>query len=127
LRIHRLEVICVRILVVDDDRTFCRLLAEVLEGRGYQVDWCSRALEGYKMSQPKHYDVMVFDVRMPVLLGTELAAGLTKQSPGSRIILISAFADEVLQKAAKSLGVPLLSKPFTTEGLLGVIAEESHL
>ena len=115
-----------RILVVDDNQTFCRLLAEVLEKHGYKVDWCSRALEGYKMSQRKHYDVMVFDVLMPVLLGTELAEGLRKQSPGTRIILISAFADEALQKTAASLGVPLLSKPFTTEGLLGLIAQENH-
>jgi DNA-binding response OmpR family regulator len=116
----------VRILIVDDDKTFCRFLAEVLENRGYQVDWCSRALEGYKMSQRKHYDFMVFDVRMPVLLGTELAEALKQQSPGSKIILISAFADEALQKTAASLGVLLLSKPFTTDRFLGLISQENQ-
>jgi DNA-binding response OmpR family regulator len=116
----------VRILIVDDDKTFCRLLAEVLKDHGYQVDWSNRALEGYKMSQRKHYDFLVFDVRMPFLLGTELAEGLKQQSPASKIILISAFADEALQKTAESLGVPLLSKPFTTDRFLGLIAQESH-
>lgn len=115
-----------RILIVDDDKTFCRFLAEVLEGHGHQADCCSRALEGYKMSQRKHYDLMVFDVRMPVLLGTELAEGLKQQSPGSRIILISAFADEALQKTAACLGVPLLSKPFTADRFLDLIAQESQ-
>lgn len=115
-----------RILIVDDDKTFCRFLAEVLENHGYQVDWCSRALEGYKMSQRKHYDFMVFDVRMPVLVGTELAEALKQQSPGSKIILISAFADAALQKTAASLGVPLLSKPFTTDRFLGLISQENQ-
>ncbi len=115
-----------RILIVDDDKIFCCLLAEVLESQGYRVEWTTRALEGYKMSQRTHYDLLIFDVRMPFLLGTELAEGLKQQSPASKIILISAFADEALQKTAESLGVPLLSKPFTTDRLLGLIAKEGQ-
>ncbi len=113
-----------RILIVDDDKTFCCLLAEVLENQGYRVDWTTRPLQGYKMSQERHYDLLVFDVRMPFLLGTELAEGLKQQSPPVNIILISAFADETLQKTAESLGVPLLSKPFTTDQLLSLIEKE---
>ncbi len=115
-----------RILIVDDDKIFCRFLAEVLESHGYSIDWTTRALEGYKMSQRAHYDLLVLDVRMPFLLGTELAQGLRQQSPASKIILISAFADEALQKTAESLGVPLLSKPFTADRLLGLIAKEAQ-
>jgi DNA-binding response OmpR family regulator len=110
-----------RILIVDDDKTFCQLLAELLEDKGHEVEWTSRGLEGYKMSQRKYYDLFIFDVRMPILLGTELAAGLKEQSPGTKIILISAFADESLRNAARSLGIPLLSKPFTTETFLDLV------
>jgi YesN/AraC family two-component response regulator len=59
------------------------------------------ALEGYKMSRCKHYDLFVFDVRMSPLPGTELAEGLKQESPGTNIILISAFADEALRSTAQ--------------------------
>ena len=58
---------------------------------------------------------------MSPLLGTELAEGLKQQSPGTNVILISAFADELLRSTAQSLGVPLLSKPFSTEKFLDLV------
>ena len=121
-----IEVGEMQILIVDDDKTFCQFLAELLRDKGYAVDWTSHGLEGYKMSQRKLYDLFVLDVRMPFLLGTELAEGLREQSPNTKIILISAFADELLRNTAKSLGVPLLSKPFTTESFLDVVAETTR-
>ncbi|HMA80815.1 MAG TPA: response regulator [Candidatus Binatia bacterium] len=112
-----------RILIVDDDKTFCQFLVEVLEAHGHDVDWTSHALRAFKLSQRSYYDLFVFDVRMPVILGTELAEGLKEQCPGAKIILISAFADKSLNKAANKLGTPLLSKPFTTEELLDLVAK----
>jgi len=110
-----------RVLIVDDDGTFCRLLAEILESKGHQVEWTTHGVQGYEMSVQGNYDLLVFDVRMPLLLGTDLAEGLKDQSPGSKIILISAFADQALQRSAQRLGVPLLSKPFTTNAFLDLI------
>jgi DNA-binding NtrC family response regulator len=112
-----------QVLIVDDDKTFCQLLMEILESKGHDVDWTDRPLEGYKMSQCKRYDLFVFDVRMPFLLGTDLAAVLKEKSPDKKIILISAFADSDLQETAENIGVPLLSKPFTTESFLNSIAK----
>ncbi len=39
----------------------------------------SHALRAFKLSQRSYYDLFVFDVRMPVILGTELAEGLREQ------------------------------------------------
>ena len=110
-----------RILIVDDDKTFCEFLTEVLSKKGYEIDWTTHSLEGYKMSLRKRYDFFVFDVRMSPLLGTELGEGLKDQSPETNIILISAFADEALRRTTRSLGVPLLSKPFTTDDFLELV------
>jgi DNA-binding response OmpR family regulator len=120
-----------QVLIVDDDKTFCQLLVEILEGKGHDVDWTDQAAVGSRMSQCKRYDLFVFDVRMPILLGTDLAAALKEKSQDSQIILISAFADAALQETAENIGVPLLSKPFTTESFLNSIAkatgQSSHL
>lgn len=115
-----------KILIVDDDKTLCQLLTEVLENKGYNVDSTNRGIEGYKMAARKFYDLFIFDVRMPFLTGTELAAGLKEQSPAAKIILISAFADETIQNTAKRIGVPLLSKPFTTERFLDLVTKTAH-
>jgi DNA-binding response OmpR family regulator len=111
----------VRVLIVDDDETFCRLLAEVLGNRGIQVVWTTDGLLGYEKSLYEPYDLFILDERMPLVLGTELIEDLKKDNPQAKIILISAFADEELQKRTQSLGVPLLSKPFAAERLLEMV------
>jgi DNA-binding response OmpR family regulator len=110
-----------RVLIVDDDETFCQLLAEVLEGRGIKVVWTTDGLEGYEMSLYEPYDLFILDQRMPLILGTELVEELKKDNPRAKIILISAFADETLQNQSKSLGVPVLSKPFSANRLLEAV------
>ena len=39
-----------RVLIVDDDETFCQLLAEVLENKGMQVVWTTDGLAGFEKS-----------------------------------------------------------------------------
>jgi DNA-binding response OmpR family regulator len=110
-------------LIVDDDETTCRLLEKVLKSKGMEAEWTTDSVAGYNMSLRHDYDVVILDVRMPSLSGTEFTAGLKKENSGVKIILISAFADEALQKTAKNLGVALLSKPFTPDRLLAVTSE----
>jgi DNA-binding NtrC family response regulator len=112
----------VRVLIVDDDETFCQLLAEVLENKGMQVVWTTDGLSGYEKSLYESYDLFILDERMPLVLGTELIEDLKRDNPQAKIILISAFADEALQKRTQTLGVPLLSKPFAAERLLETVA-----
>lgn len=110
-----------RVLIIDDDESFCPLLAEILERKGAEVSWTTDSCEGYKMSSQQRYDLFIFDVQMPSHLGTELAEGLKKDKPGAKIILISAFADDSLRKISQKIGAPLLSKPFTAERLLETV------
>jgi len=121
--IHESECDFMRILVVDDDKVFCQLLVELLESRGYEVDWTSRALKAFKMSQRNYYELFVIDARMPIIPGTQLAEELKEQFPGAKIILISAFADKSLKNQATELGIPLLCKPFVNEAFLDLVAK----
>ena len=110
-----------RVLIVDDDETFCQLLAEVLEDRGIKVVWTTDGLAGYEMSLYESYDLFILDQRMPLVLGTELVEDLQRENPEVKVILTSAFADEELRKRSQRLGIPLLSKPFSAERLLDVV------
>jgi CheY-like chemotaxis protein len=112
----------VRVLIVEDDEIFCQFLAEILESKGMQVVWTTDALEGLKKSQSyPGYDLFILDVRMPMLLGTEIAWVLKQDQPKAKVILISGFADESLREIASRLGTPLMSKPFSAQDLLRVI------
>jgi YesN/AraC family two-component response regulator len=73
------------------------------------------------MSTQQVYDVFIVDVRMPLILGTELAEALKKDHPHTKIILVSAFADPTLLRLAKRIDVQLLSKPFSTTHLLEAV------
>ena len=116
-----------RALIVDDDQTFCEFLSEVLADKGIEGIWATDGVEGYAMWCHQPFDLVISDVRMPSLLGTELAERLKRDNPHVKIILISAFADEASFDMSRSLGVPLLSKPFVPDRLLEVIAEVLNL
>jgi CheY-like chemotaxis protein len=112
-----------RVIIVDDDPTFCRLVAEVLEDEGIEVRWTTEGSECWELWSTGGYDLMISDVYMPSMLGTELVARVRQSDPDARAILVSAFADQSLVDASRALGVALLSKPFDRHRLLEVIAE----
>jgi CheY-like chemotaxis protein len=111
----------VRVLIVEDDETFCAFLTEILQRQGNEVVCSTDGLDGYQKAQSCPYDLIILDVRMPGLLGTEIAAALKQQTPSAKVILISAFADASLRDTASNLGTPLLSKPFSPADLFRVI------
>jgi CheY-like chemotaxis protein len=111
----------VRVLLVEDDETFCQFLSEILEAKGAEVVSSTDSVDGYEKAWSYPYDLFIFDVRMPGLLGTEMAEALKEKNPAVKVILISAFADETLRKTAEKLRTPLLSKPFSAEDLFHVI------
>jgi DNA-binding response OmpR family regulator len=110
-----------RILIIEDDETFCQFLSEILQNRGNEVVSSTDGVDGYEKAWAYSYDLFILDVRMPGLLGTEIAEALKQNNPGAKVILISAFADDALRETASFLGAPLLSKPFSADDLFEVI------
>jgi DNA-binding response OmpR family regulator len=86
----------------------------------------SDSIDGYHKAQSSRYDLIILDVRMPGLLGTEIAEALREKDPTAKVILISAFADETLRESASNLGAPLLSKPFSADALLQAINDTAR-
>jgi CheY-like chemotaxis protein len=111
----------VRVLIVEDDQTFCQFLKEMLEANGMDVVSSTNGREGYEKALSDRFDIFILDVRMPGLTGTELANLIKKKNPHANIVLISAFAEAALHETASSLGSPLLSKPFSSEELFQVL------
>ncbi|MFZ5477051.1 MAG: response regulator [Myxococcota bacterium] len=104
-----------RILVVDDDRAVLEITSELLAACGHRVlatgspERALRALEGGEV-----VDLLVTDVRMPVLTGPQLAAHARELLPGLSVLFMSG-ADTVAP------GEAFIAKPFTLERLLDAV------
>lgn len=112
-----------RVLVIDDDEIFCRLLVEILESKGIETASTTDGLAGYDLLSRIAFDLFIIDVRMPLILGTELAEAIKESRPLARIILVSAFADAKLVDFAARNRIFLLSKPFSLENFLATLAQ----
>lgn len=112
-----------RILVIDDDATFCRYLTEFLTRQGHDAEWVSDGLIGFERCLRQSYDVVICDVKMPLMNGAELVSELRRDRPQQPVVLISAFADEQLAAEARQCGARLLSKPFDAAILVNALSE----
>jgi len=110
-----------RTLVVDDDEIFCRMLVEVLAEIGMGAVCTTDGFAAWELMNRDPYDLCIIDVRMPLILGTDLAAAIKEDHPRVKLILASAFADHALQEYARRKGILLLSKPFTKLQLFDTI------
>ena len=111
------------VLVIDDDEIFCRLLVEILESKGIDTTATTDGLAGYELLIRNRFDLFIIDVRMPLILGTELAEAIKETNAQARIILASAFADSKLADFAAEKGIFLLSKPFNLERLFETLEQ----
>ena len=59
------------ILVVDDEASILKLLANVLRRRGINVDTASNGIEGLEKVQANSYDVVITDLKMPGITGRD--------------------------------------------------------
>jgi len=109
-----------RILVVDDEPNMLRLLKTILMDKtGYEVTTTNNPLEVSKLLQEGHYDLVVTDLKMPLVDGIDLIGIVKTIDATMPIIVITAYgtietAEEAIQKGAYDF----ITKPFRKETIL---------
>ena len=85
----------IRVLLADDEPALRTALTELLghEDRVELVGTAADAEEAIRMAETSHPDVALVDVRMPEGGGPHAARGITRVSPGTRVIALSAYED----------------------------------
>ena len=108
-----------RILVVDDDPSLRNLLAQTLEGEGFQAFTAEDGREARLQIEEHRIDLVITDLAMPGEEGMELIRALKKHQPSVKIVAMSgAFGTDVL-RAARALGAHMsLIKPLSRETIL---------
>lgn len=111
-----------RILIVDDDRVTCEIVADLLQEFGLVVEAASNGAEAFNLAQIKHYDLIFMDLHMPVMDGFE-STRLIRQLPNGSLVPIlaltaSAFKDDEVLCSKAGMN-DFVSKPVT----LGALSE----
>ena len=106
-----------RILVLDDDAVACEFLQEALLRAGYKVDAHTSAEEVLKLDL-SGYDLLISDIKMPVIDGLYFLRHVQDKWPDIPVILVTAYGSLETTMEALRLGAwDYISKPFTPDAI----------
>lgn len=109
-----------RVLVIEDDPIVRELTELVLSDRGYDVVTAADGDEALQVEGP--IDLVVSDVILPRMRGTEVVERLRKDRPGLRAIFISGYAEgTIVDRGVLEPGVDFLEKPFAPDELTALV------
>jgi DNA-binding NtrC family response regulator len=112
-------MIAAKILVVDDDPSFRRVLEYQLKEAGYNVSCAADGKKGLELFSEGLYQAVLTDLEMPELSGGELLRQVKKQAPDTPVIVITAFATvDSAVDAMKAGAFHYLTKPLNRDALL---------
>lgn len=109
-----------RILFVDDEEALVDMGKGALERLGYRVTALASPLDALTVfsANPMEFDLVIADLNMPGLSGTELAARLAAIRPEIPLVLATGYSSVVNEEVARERGFcQLLLKPYDLRGL----------
>lgn len=113
-----------KILLVDDDTTFCLMLKTWLTKRGFDVEDAFSCEEALKRLQEKKFDVVLTDLRLPDKDGIYLLKTVKAATPQIQVILMTGYADIQTAVLSIKLGAfDYVSKPVIPDEILKKIQD----
>ncbi len=112
----------IRILVVDDESIVRVSCKRILEPEGFLVDIAADGYEAIELIKRQPYNIIITDLKMPKMDGLEVLQWIKKNSPASKVVVITGFSTpEIAERSAEAGATKYLEKPFTPETLISVI------
>lgn len=107
-----------KVLLVDDDRKFCRLVQEYLNSMGYVVDIAHTGSEGLEMASSGKFQAIILDIMMPGMDGFEVLRKL-RQTSDVPVLMLTALGEETDRIVGLEMGADdYVPKTFSTRELL---------
>jgi DNA-binding NtrC family response regulator len=101
------------VLVVDDDDDLRSVASIALNSLGYQVLETGDPLKAIQLVKAQSVDLLLTDVIMPLMKGTDLADRVQAASPRTKVVLMSGYMTADIAPS----GRPFLAKPFAIDAL----------
>ncbi|PCH69059.1 MAG: response regulator [Bacteroidetes bacterium] len=108
-----------KLLLIDDEKSILNTLREILEYEKYEVDEASNGKDGLKKIKENQYDVVLCDIKMPLMDGIEVLENAKEFSHDTPIIMISGHGTiETAVEAVKKGAFDFITKPPDLNRLL---------
>jgi len=123
--VRRSDTLRGRLLVVDDEPMILDLLIDILGEAGHRVDSAAGGAEACRKVAARGYDLMITDVRMPQMSGTELyrkVLALRPEMKGRIVFMSGDLIDEGTARFLDETGAPAVAKPVEIAELLETVA-----
>ncbi len=110
------------VLIVDDNKSLCRVLSYILNQIGYATTIASDGLEAIKMAAETPFDIILMDIRMPHMNGVEAFKEIKKLRPDAAVVMMTAYSvEELVQEALEEGAFGIVYKPLDTEKIVTLI------
>ena len=107
------------ILVIDNQKSLCKMLEAVLVDSGYRVSAFTNPIEALNFFHPGRFSMVITDVKMPEMDGLEVLKTIKKADEEIPVIMITGYATvEMSIHALRNGAFDLLTKPFEPEELM---------
>ena len=108
-----------RLLLVDDDETFCKVLKSALEKRNYDVVMATTVADGLFMAEKHIPEYAVIDLRIGYESGLELVKKLISLDDNTQIVMLTGFASIATAVEAIKLGaIHYITKPANADEIV---------
>ena len=115
-----------RILIAEDEEALRVMFARALSGAGHDVKTACDGGDALDLLKREggHFDLLVTDIRMPLMDGIALALAAARDFPDLVILLMTGYADQ--RERAHGLDAlihDVIQKPFSLAALRGAVDE----
>lgn len=109
-----------RVLIVDDEPEFCRVIRKFLKGETYEIHSVDCGQEALRLfSEVPVFDVVLLDLNLPDMNGFKVMGHLAEHFPDTLVVIITGYASlESATEALRCGAYDYLTKPFAREELL---------
>ena len=111
-----------RVLVVDDEADIRATVSAMLETEGYHVDEAINGADALSKVEARRPDLILLDMRMPVLDGWAFASELRRRGHHTPIVVMTAARDAA-RWASEIAAVAFVAKPFGFDDLISAVEE----
>lgn len=113
-----------KILITEDEDSLRSFVARALRLDGHETHEAADGAEGLQLLEEARYDLLLSDIRMPVMDGIELAHRASAQFPTLKILLMTGYAeqreraDDLMTKV-----IDVVDKPFALPDIRRAVAQ----
>jgi two-component system, cell cycle response regulator CpdR len=115
-----------RILIAEDEETLRAMCARAVAMDGHEVKTACDGGQALEMltREEAHFDLLLTDIRMPIMDGIALALSAARDFPNLTILLMTGYADQRERACGlNALIHDVITKPFSLATLRGAVHE----